>query len=76
MVGWVAWARKIRGGASLGTPAYALLWGQKGRSKKKVHMWGSGEGAKGTCWAPAPGVGGCRELRDSLFPGFLCTSKP
>ena len=26
--------------------------------KKKVQMRGNGEGAKGTCWAPAPGVGG------------------
>ena len=26
--------------------------------KKKVPMRGNGEGVKGTCWAPAPGVGG------------------
>ena len=35
-----------------------MLWGQKGRLKKEVQMRRNGEGAKGTCWAPAPGVSG------------------
>ena len=40
-----------------GTPGYACCGGRKA-DKKKVQMRGNGEGAKGTCWAPAPGVGG------------------
>ena len=32
--------------------------GAERQIKKKVQMRGNGEGAKGTCWAPAPGVGG------------------
>ena len=34
--------------------------GAERQIKKKVQMRGNGEGAKGTCWAPAPGVGGYR----------------
>ena len=37
--------------------------GAERQIKKKVQMRGNGEGAKGTCWAPAPGVGGYRGLR-------------
>ena len=32
--------------------------GGGGHQIKKKVMWGNGEGVKGTCWAPAPGVGG------------------
>ena len=32
--------------------------GAERQIKKKVQMRGNGEGVKGTCWAPAPGVGG------------------
>ena len=40
-----------------------MSWGHQdtrdvGAERQKVQMRGNGEGAKGTCWAPAPGVGG------------------
>ena len=32
--------------------------GAERQIKKEIQMRGNGEGVKGTCWAPAPGVGG------------------
>ena len=36
--------------------------GAERQIKKESTNAGNGEGVKGTCWAPAPGVGGYREL--------------
>ena len=33
-------------------------FGSSDTSEEKVQMRGNGEGGKGTCWAPGPGVGG------------------
>ena len=52
--GSTGWARGGGDGGG-GTESSA---GAKGRLRKEVQMRGNGEGAKGTCWAPAPGVGG------------------
>ena len=41
--------------------------GAERQIKKKVQMRGNGEGVKGTCWAPAPGVGGYKEYYLTKF---------
>ena len=60
MVGWVDLGQKKGRGEFLDTRIRDV--GAERQIKKKVQTRGNGEGAKGTCWAPAPGVGGFRGI--------------